>query len=396
VEIPVVKLSAIQVLGIACFGLVIGNAVKRLIPALDRLNIPTSVVGGFLYAAAVLALRGRVVNFEFDMVLRDILMIAFFTSVGMAASLRLIRIGGKRVAIFLAAAAGGLFAQLTFGALACWALGYPPLMGVVAGNMTMAGGPATALAFGPIFEQAGVAGASALGLAAAVYGIVAGGLTGGHVGGTLIRRHSLKPVDEHLEIPSDLQLISDPTDSSYLTNIIALSIAMALGSIVSAKFTEWEITLPAYIGAMITAGVLRNVDEVTHWFRIDQEQMAEIGSIALEIFIVMALLTLRLWELQNLVLPVFGILIGQTLLTIVLAWFVVFRLMGGGYVGAVMSAGFTGFMLGTTANAMACMGEVVRKFGPAPQAFFVVSIVGAFLIDFINALLINGALNFLR
>jgi ESS family glutamate:Na+ symporter len=171
---------------------------------------------------------------------------------------------------------------------------------------------------------------------------------------------------------------------------------MALGSVVSAKFNEWQITLPAYIGAMITAGVLRNIDEVTHWFRIDQEQMAEIGSIALEIFIVMALLTLRLWELQNLVLPVFAILIGQTLLTIFLAWFVVFRLMGRGYAGAVMSAGFTGFMLGTTANAMACMGEVVRKFGPAPQAFFVVSIVGAFLIDFINALLINGALNFLR
>lgn len=394
-DIPVVKLNAIQVLGIACFGLVIGRFIKRILPALDRLNIPGSVLGGLVYAVAVLSLRDRVVNFDFDMVLRDILMIAFFTTVGMAASLRLLKIGGKRVAIFLAAAVIGLLAQMAWGAAAAKALGFPALMGIVPGAVSLTGGPATALAFGPLFEAAGVAGASALGLASAVFGIVASGLTGGFVGGYLVRKHNLTP-DPAAEMPSNLALLEDKTDSSYLVNIISLAVAMALGSVLSAQFSAWKITLPAYIGSMILAGFLRNIDDATDWFKIDQERMEEIGGIALEIFIVMALLTLRLWELKNLALPVLGILIGQVILTIGLAWTLIFILMGRNYVAATMSAGYTGFMLGTTANAMACMNEIVRKFGPAPQAFFAVSIVGAFLIDFINALLINGALNLLR
>jgi len=396
VDIPIVKLNAIQVLGIACFGLVIGRFIKRLLPVLDRLNIPGSVLGGLVYAVAVLSLRDRLVNFDFDMVLRDILMIAFFTTVGMAASLRLLKIGGKRVAIFLGAAVVGLLAQMTWGAAAAKALGFPALMGIIPGAVSLTGGPATALAFGPAFEAAGVTGASALGLASAVFGIVASGLTGGFVGGYLVRKHNLTPDASASDVPSNLALLEDKTDSSYLVNIISLAVAMALGSLLSAQFTAWQITLPAYIGSMIVAGILRNVDDAADWFKIDQERMDEIGGIALEIFIVMALLTLRLWELKNLALPVLGILIGQVVLTIGLAWTLIFILMGRNYVAATMSAGYTGFMLGTTANAMACMNEIVRKFGPAPQAFFAVSIVGAFLIDFINALLINGALNFLR
>ena len=189
---------------------------------------------------------------------------------------------------------------------------------------------------------------------------------------------------------------SGPPESSYLTNVIALAIAMALGSVVSARFQDMGWTLPAYIGAMICAGALRNLDDVFGWVRISNERMEEIGNIALELFIVMALLTLRLWDLASLALPILVILIGQVGLIIVLCWTLIFWLMGRDHEAAVTAGGYCGFMLGTTANAMACMNEIVQKSGPSPRAFFVVGIVGAFLIDFINAILITEAVNLLR
>jgi ESS family glutamate:Na+ symporter len=171
---------------------------------------------------------------------------------------------------------------------------------------------------------------------------------------------------------------------------------MALGSVVSLGFAKWGLTLPAYIGAMLVAGVLRNLDDWLQFAGIDQHKMEEIGEVALELFIVMALLTLELWHLAQLAVPVLVILIGQVVLTVGLSWTVLYWLMGRNYTSAVMAGGYCGFMLGTTANAMACMNEITRKTGPAPQAFFAVGIVGAFLIDFINALLITQALNLLR
>jgi ESS family glutamate:Na+ symporter len=183
---------------------------------------------------------------------------------------------------------------------------------------------------------------------------------------------------------------------TYLQHILFIGIAMALGSVVSLGFARWGLTLPAYIGAMLVAGVLRNLDDWLQFAGIDQHKMEEIGEVALELFIVMALLTLELWHLTQLAVPVLVILIGQVVVTVGLSWTVLYWLMGRNYTSAVMAGGYCGFMLGTTANAMACMNEITRKTGPAPQAFFAVGIVGAFLIDFINALLITQALNIFR
>jgi glutamate:Na+ symporter, ESS family len=395
---PTIQLTAIQVLGIACAGLFIGAGIKRLFPVLARLSIPGSVLGGLVYAVVSLALRDRIVNFKFDLVLRDVLMIAFFTTVGMSASLRLLKLGGRRVAIFLGVSVLGLLAQIAWGAGAAKAFGLPALFGVIPGAVSLTGGPATALAFGPVFEKAGVPGATAVGLASAVFGIVVSGLLGGFVGSFLVRRHQLEPepVNPMAVLRIDVDAAPDERHGSYLNHILFVGIAMALGSLVSLAFAKWGLTLPAYIGAMLVAGVLRNLDDGLQFAGIDQHKMEEIGEVALELFIVMALLTLELWHLAQLAVPVLAILVGQVVVTIGLSWTVLYWLMGRNYTSAVMAGGYCGFMLGTTANAMACMNEITRKTGPAPQAFFAVGIVGAFLIDFINALLITQALNLFR
>ena len=397
-DVPTVKISAIQVLGLSCIGLVIGNGLRKAFPRLERLSVPGSVLGGLVFAILTVVLRDRVCNFQFDLVLRDVLMIAFFTTVGMGASLRLLKIGGRRVVVFLFAAVLGLLAQMLLGSLAAKAMGLPALFGVIPGAVSLTGGPATALAFGPVFEKAGIAGATAVGLASAVFGIVISGLLSGFVGGFLVQRHALRPdPSESAETPVlDVDAGPNEKHGSVLEHIIALGVAMALGSLVSAQFAAWGLTLPAYIGAMLVAGLLRNLDDAFQWLGIEQTKMEEIGAIALELFIVMALLTLELWHLAKLALPVVVILAGQVVLTVGLSWTVMYWMMGRTYASAVMAGGYCGFMLGTTANAMACMREITRKYGPAPQAFFTVSIVGAFLIDFINALLVTQALNVLR
>jgi ESS family glutamate:Na+ symporter len=310
----------------------------------------------------------------------------------------------------------GLVLQMVWGSAAATALGLPPLLGVIPGAVSLTGGPATALAFGPTFEKAGVPGATALGLASAVFGIVVSGLLGGWVGGHLIEKHKLRsayspgPLGNGVHLaenalyskelaaaePTRLEDESDAERSPLLVNVLVVGIAMGLGTLISGALEKAGAILPAYIGAMIVAGLLRNLDDACGFALVSQAKMDEIGNISLDIFIVMALLTLRLWELVELALPVLAILAGQVVLTVALCWWVIFRAMGRDHESAVMAAGYCGFMLGTTANSMACMNEIVRKTGPAPRAFFVVSIVGAFLIDFINALLITQSINLLR
>jgi len=391
-DVLTIKLSAIQVLGLACFGLVMGGWLKRLFPFLDRVNIPGSIAGGMVYAVATLVLRDRWLNLDMDMALRDVLMVAFFTSVGMNASLRLVMRGGRGVVIFLVLAVAGLLLQNLLGVGLAKLLGLDPLIGLLAGSISLTGGPATALAFGGTFEKLGVSSATVLGVASAVFGIASGGLLGGFVGGRLIRKHGLRSTITSTAT-ADIPVAEE--DSTLVTNVIALGIAMGLGTVVSMILQQY-ILLPAYIGAMIIAGVIRNLDDHYGFARVSQEKMDLIGGISLDIFIVMALLTLRLWELVHLAIPVLAILLAQVGLMLVLCWAFIYALMGRNYEAAVMSTGYCGFMLGTTANAMCCMQELVKKYGPAPAAFLAVSIVGAFLIDFCNALVITNALNLLR
>jgi ESS family glutamate:Na+ symporter len=388
------KLTPIQVLAMACFGLVIGNWLKRRMPVLDRLNIPASILGGFVYAISALIMRDRYLNLELDMTLREVLMVAFFTTIGMQASLRLVREGGRNLVIFLGASVAGLIVQIIAGVSIAKAYGLNLMMGLIPGAVSLTGGPATAIAFGGTFEKLGVEGATTIGIASAVFGITSSGLIGGYIGGHLIRKHNLKPAPK-TATPTALSPASS-RGADIMSSIILLAVAMGVGTVVSGWIQAQDIILPSYIGAMVIAGVFRNFDDYFHWFNINQDLMDSIGNVTLDIFIVMALLTLRLWELLNLAVPILSILFTQILLLVLLCWFFIYYLMGRDYEAAVMSTGYLGFMLGTTANAMACMGELVQKYGAAPRAFFIVSIVGAFLIDFINALLITQSINLLR
>jgi ESS family glutamate:Na+ symporter len=384
------------------------------VPLLSRYNIPAPVIGGLLVALAITGLRAAGQQpVAFDTTLQTPLMIAFFTSIGFGASVPLLRSGGPAVAVFLALATVVAVLQNVAGALVAAGLGVPPLLGVLAGSVTLTGGPATGLAFAPLFEQAGVEGAATLAVAAAMVGIVSGGIIGGPIGTFLIERHRLRPAggaagpvpataDPALafEAPdpplAPAAAVEDPGARALLKGVVSLLAAMAAGSWMGAGFTALGITLPAYIGAMLAAAALRNLDDATGWVRLPHRLLDDLGNAALALFIAMALMTLRLWEIANLALPLAAILAVQVALIAVLCFWPTFRLMGGDYDAAVMSSGFCGFMLGTTANAMANMGVLAEKYGPAPRAYLVVPMVGAFFIDFTNALIITAFLNLWR
>ena len=388
--IPTWKLTAVQVLGLACLGVLLGTWLKRKLPILDRLNIPVSIVGGMVFAVIALALRGRVVNFDPDVVLRDLLMVAFMTTVGLGARLQLIREGGIQMIWLLALSTAGAIAQNLLGMGLARLLGVDVRLGILAGAVSLAGGPATSLAFGPTFEKMGVAGATTAAFASATFGIVAAGLVGGYAGGWLIRRHGLKPAAAGPQAGRH-----DESGGSLLTTVLVIGIAMGIGTLVSSAIESLGVILPGYIGSMVVAAVICNLDDRYGFAGISQAEVGNCGRAALYLFIVMALLTLKLWELVHLALPMLVILIAQ----VGLVWLMciaIFRPMGRDFDSAVTAAGFCGYMLGTTSNAVASMDELVEQYGPAPRSFLVVPVVGAFLIDFTNSLVITTMVNVLK
>jgi len=394
--------------------LFIGYGLCRVVKPLSRYNIPPPVVGGLIVAVIVLIARQNGLTlFKFDIALRDPLMIAFFTTIGFAASLSLLKIGGPRVLKFFIIATIAAIFQNILGILISLPFGLHPLFGVLAGSVTLTGGPATGLAFAPLFEQAGVKGAASIAVAAAMFGIICGGLIGGPIGTFLIERHKVKiPRDHARETPPiSAEVITEekkpePKEDALpgedkeayilLKNFVVLLVAMWIGSWLSKGFAALGFTLPAYIGAMFVAAIIRNFDDYTKLIGLSQRTLDDLGHVALSLFLVIALMTLKLWELAGLVLPLFLVLVGQVLMISLLCLWPIFRMMGRDYNSAVMSSGFCGFMLGTTANAMASMKVLVEKYGRAQQAFLVVSMVGAFFIDFTNAMIITVFLNIFK
>jgi ESS family glutamate:Na+ symporter len=415
-----------QTLAFAGLVLFAGYGIKRLIPPLTRYNLPAPVIGGLLVAGVITAVRTPTWSpITFDTALQPPLMIAFFTTVGFAASLSVLRVGGPQVLVFFAFATVIAVVQNLVGAGLATALGQHPLMGVLAGSVTLTGGPATGLAFAPEFRAAGLPGAETLAVAAAMVGIVAGGLMGGPLGTWLVERGRLATpgatgrapdtVPAHaIESAAPEPAAAAPAGEDVeayglLKTLVVILFAMWLGGLLSAwiqtnvRFPGFipglggrPLTLPAYIGAMLVAAVIRNVDDLTGLFGLSQRLIDDLGSVALSLFLALALMSLKLWEIAGLAVPLAIILGAQLVVVALVAAFAVFRLMGKDYEAAVMSGGFVGFMLGTTANAMANMETMVQRFGPAPRAFLVVPMVGAFFIDFTNAVIITVFLNVFR
>lgn len=396
---------------VACAGLVLfaGYGLKRAVPPLSRYNIPAPVAGALPVAALLALAHARQVDLlVFDTTLQTPLQNAFFASVGFGASVILLRRGGPLVLAMMLLASIAAALQNVLGGLVATALGEPPLLGVLAGSVTLTGGPATGLAFAPLFEQAGVTGAATLAVSSAMVGIVAGGLLGGPIGTWLLERRPRVAAIAAGRTLADAAVLHAPepppaapgdTDvEAYglLKHLVLMAVAVGVGGWVSGWIAARGITLPAYIGAMIVAALLRNLDDLTGLVGMSQRTIDDLGEVALALFLVMALMTLRLWELAGVVVPLLVILAAQVAFIAVLCLSVVPRVMGRDYDAAVMASGFCGFMLGTTANAVANMGALVERYGPAPRAYLVVPLVGAFGIDFVNGLLITVALNVWR
>jgi ESS family glutamate:Na+ symporter len=404
------NLDLIQTVAFAGLMLFMGYGIKRQVAVFARYNIPAPVVGG-LPVAAVLAVVHAMgwPTLVFDTTLQVPLQNSFFASIGFGASLLVLRRGGPLVAVMMVVASVAALLQNVVGGTTALLLGEHPLMGVLAGSTTLTGGPATGLAFAPLFEQAGVPGAATLAVSAAMAGIIAGGLLGGPIATYLLqRRPSWIPVQaakepmEHLveeRTPEPLELApvgEDVQAYGLLKHFVLLAVSVGAGAWVSAGIAKLGLTLPAYIGAMIVAACIRNLDDRTGMIGISQRTMDDLGEVALTLFLVMALMTLRLWELAGVVIPLLVILAMQFALVAAICVFAIPRIMGRDYDAVVMAGGFCGFMLGTTANAMANMGALVERYGPAPKAYLVVPLVGAFGIDFVNGLLITATINFWR
>lgn len=405
------KLDLIETLAFAGVALFAGYGIRRLWPLLARFNLPAPVIGGLVVAVALTAARGAgYTPVTFDTTLQAPLMIGFFATVGFQASVGLLKVGGPQVLLFLALSTVVAVAQNVVGIAIAAPFGLHPLFGVLAGSVTLTGGPATGLAFAPQFEQAGVPAAEAVAVAAAMMGIVSGGLVGGPLGTYLVEKFHLRkahglvsdPKRLHIEDPApeppQAPAADVPADESARAHqlvraLVLILVALWVGGWVSKLFSSMGVTLPAYIGAMLVAALMRNLDDATGWLKLPRELIDDLGSVALSLFIAMALMSLRLWRLAEVAVPLVVIVLAQIAVVLVMAAGPVFRLMKRDYDAAVMASGFVGFMLGTTANAVANMEALVERYGLARRAFLVVPMVGAFFIDFTNALIITGFLN---
>lgn len=392
------QLDAVQTLALAGLALFLGYALCRAIPVLGRYNLPPPVIGGLVFAVVAWIAHGQgTVVFAMDTTLQSPLMIAFFTTIGFNASVRLLKVSGRQVVVFLALASVFAVVQNLLGMAVALGFGLHPLFGVLAGSTTLTGGPATGLAFAPLFEQAGIRGAESVAVAAAMGGIVLGGLAGGPVSTWFIRRHALVSTrpNDHVPPPEDgpmVALTEAQREYGALKSIVAILVAMWIGAWVSAGISATGITLPAYVGAMLVGALVRNLDDATGRIGLSVPTIELIGNICLALFLAVALMNLKLWELAGLALPLV-VNLGLQLALVVAFCGIVFRRMGRDYDAAVMGGGFIGFMLGTTANAMAVMRTLVERYGAAPRAFLVAPLVGAFFIDFTNALIITGFIN---
>lgn len=401
----VITVDMIQTLALAVIVLLFGQFLCNRIPILKHFCIPSPVVGGLIFS--ILALVGHqteAFSFKLDTTLQSFFMMLFFTTIGFTASLQILKKGGIQVFIFLFGAIILLTLQDILGISLAKMFGLHPLIGLATGSVPMTGGHGTAAAFGPILEELGAVGANTVAIASATFGLVMGSMIGGPIARTIINKSKLavahdeggqdtKEVEEN-EAANALHPVMTLKPNDILVGFYLISIALGIGSIFSMLFQKAGLTFPAYIGSMFAAAIIRNIADYSggKW-SVCMDEIGTLGDLFLSIFLAMALMSLRLWELADLAGPLTVIMIGQTILTGGFAFFITFRLMGKDYDAAVMTAGHCGFGMGATPNAMANMKAVTNRYGPSIKAFFIVPIIGSLFIDFFNATIITMFMN---
>ena len=393
-----IQLDMYQAAAVAALVLLLGRFLVRNVELLRHYCIPEPVAGGVVFALAHLALRqAGILEISFDSTLQTFFMVVFFCSVGFTACFRLLKKGGLQVLLFLGIAVMMCVLQNGLGAFIASAFDLDPRLGLATGSIPMVGGHGTAASFGPLLEKAGVSGASAVAIASATFGLVAGCVIGGPTAVSRIRQkklHSFETATGSNEVVVDKNEVTGAIDSGrFLNAALCLALAIGAGTVVSAWLNK-VFTFPIYIGAMLVAAFIRNTTDMAGK-EIPMEEISTIGSFSLSLFLGLAMMGLKLWELADLAIPMVVMLVAQTVLMMVYAYFVVFNLLGKNYDAAVMTSGFCGFGMGATPNAMANMQAITQKYGPAPTAYFVVPLVGSLFIDFMNTIVITSFLNLL-
>ncbi|WP_406039256.1 sodium/glutamate symporter [Succinimonas sp.] len=393
-EIFTYHLDMTAMLGIATVLLLAGHGIKMLLPVLKRFYIPSPVIGGVVFAIVTLLLyEFRICSFTYDGQLKDLFMMTFFTSIGFMASAKMLVHGGIGVFLFLICSTLLILCQNAAGVSIAALCGENPLLGVAAGSISLSGGHGTSAAFGPELEKYGLSGGLSVSVACATFGLVAGSVIGGPIGKLLMARHRVSCKEESSDTPfKDNRPEEKPsllTDQTLLRGALVMTISIALGSLFIRSLNSMEIIIPAYLGPMVIASVIRNIADFTKR-SIPVASIYTIGAISLEFFLAMALMSMRLWELKDLALPLISILAVQCVIMALFTYFITFRIMGKDYDAAVIACGQCGFGMGATPNAMANMRTFTLANGASPKAFFVVPMVGALFIDFVNAFVVTG------
>ena len=387
-----------QTLALAVIALMLGARIRKKVNFFERFCIPAPVIGGLVFAiiSCILYVTG-VIELSFDETLRTVCMVFFFTSVGFQANLKVLKAGGKSLAVFLAFVIILIIGQNAMAVGLAKVLGIDPLIGMCTGSIPMVGGHGTAGAFGPVLEDFGLTGATTVCTAAATFGLIAGSLIGGPIGNSLITKKDLLKtvVKEDASMLVEEEEKHERQFNMYAPAVFQIIIAVGIGTIVSWALSKTGMTFPIYIGAMIVAAIMRNVSEYTGKFTVHMGEINDLGGICLSLFLGIAMITLKLWQLAELALPLIILLAAQTVFMIIFARFILFNAMGRDYDAAVISAGTCGFGMGATPNAMANMQAICDKYVPSVKAYLLIPLVGSLFADFINSLVITFFINFI-
>lgn len=393
-----IQLDMYQTLAVAVLVLLLGNYLKKKIYFLQKFCIPAPVIGGLIFAimTCICYVTG-IAEFSFDDTLREVCMVFFFTSVGFQANLKVLKSGGKSLIVFLGLVITLIILQNLTAVGLAKLLNLNPLIGMCTGSIPMVGGHGTAGAFGPVLEDLNIKGATTICTAAATFGLIFGSLIGGPLGKRLIEKHNLL---DTIANEDDSLLVEDEKKHERHTNMYAdavfqLILAIGVGTIFTMLLTKTGLTFPIYIGAMLAAALMRNICEYTGIATIHMGEINDLGGISLSLFLGMAMITLRLWELASLALPLVILLAAQVLLIIIFTYVIEFNIMGRDYDAAILVSGTCGFGTGATPNAMANMQAVCDQYVPSIKAYLLIPLVGSLFADFLNSLVITFFINLL-
>lgn len=393
-----IQLDMYQTLAVAVLVLLLGNYLKKKIYFLQKFCIPAPVIGGLIFAimTCICYVTG-IAEFSFDDTLREVCMVFFFTSVGFQANLKVLKSGGKSLIVFLGLVIVLIILQNLTAVGLAKLLNLNPLIGMCTGSIPMVGGHGTAGAFGPVLEDLNIKGATTICTAAATFGLIFGSLIGGPLGKRLIEKHSLLNTTANED---DSLLVEDEKKherhiNMYADAVFQLILAIGVGTIFTMLLTKTGLTFPIYIGAMLAAALMRNICEYTGIATIHMGEINDLGGISLSLFLGMAMITLRLWELASLALPLFILLAAQVLLIIIFTYVIEFNIMGRDYDAAILVSGTCGFGTGATPNAMANMQAVCDQYVPSIKAYLLIPLVGSLFADFLNSLVITFFINLL-